>query len=150
MLTVGDIEQFIANPLARYPGDPTQQGRASYFPPEVYSEDLKFGTNVFTGVPDVQKIAAEYRAGATVVLPALHRNWSSLRSLCASIEQELDHVVSCQRYLTPGNTSGFTPHYDTHEVLVLQLAGTKHWRIYEPPVELPSRKQIFKPCGGTR
>jgi len=67
--------------------------------------------------------------------------------LCGGIEQELDHVVHANAYLTPGNTSGFTPHYDTHEVLVLQLAGTKHWRIYEPPVVLPHRRQPFNPVG---
>jgi ribosomal protein L16 Arg81 hydroxylase len=39
------------------------------------------------------------------------------------------------------------PHYDTHEVFVLQIAGKKHWRVYEPPLELPHRKQPFNPIG---
>jgi ribosomal protein L16 Arg81 hydroxylase len=146
VLSTHDLEQLIQSPLARYPAIQLSKGGA-YFPPEVYSEDLKSGTSTFTGVPDVQKIAAEYRAGATVVLPALHRFWTPLRNLCAGIEQELDHVVHANAYLTPGNTSGFTPHYDTHEVLVLQIAGTKHWRIYEPPVVLPHRRQPFNPIG---
>ncbi len=86
VLSIRDLEQLIESPLARYPAIQLSKG-GSYFPPEVYSEDLKFGVNTFTGVPDVQKIAAEYRAGATVVLPALHRFWAPLRSLCAGIEQ---------------------------------------------------------------
>lgn len=146
VLSIGDLEQMVANPMARSPAIQLSKGGA-YFPPEVYSEDLKFGTNTFTGVPDVQKIAAEYRAGATVVLPALHRFWTPLQGLCAGIESEIDHVVHANAYLTPGNTSGFTPHYDTHEVLVLQISGTKHWRIYEPPVVLPHRRQPFTPVG---
>jgi ribosomal protein L16 Arg81 hydroxylase len=45
--------------------------------------------------------------------------------------------------ITPQNSSGFTPHYDTHEVLVLQIGGSKVWRIYDPPLKLPHRSQPF-------
>jgi lysine-specific demethylase/histidyl-hydroxylase NO66 len=146
LLTLSDLERLIASPEARYPAIQLSKGGV-YFPPEVYCDDWKFGTQNFSGVPDVQKIAAEYRAGASIVLPALHRTWTPLKELCARMENELDHVVHANAYLTPGNTAGFSPHYDTHEVLVLQIAGRKLWRIYAPPVELPHRKQPFTPVG---
>jgi ribosomal protein L16 Arg81 hydroxylase len=47
--------------------------------------------------------------------------------------------------LTPGNAAGFTPHYDVHEVLVLQIAGKKLWRIFAPSLKLPHRSQLFTP-----
>lgn len=148
VLTVADLERMISSPEARYPAIQLSRGGA-YFPPEAYGEDVRFGPDNFTGVPNVQKIAAEYRAGATIVLPALHRTWTPLNNLCTRIEKDFDHVVHANAYLTPGNTLGFAPHYDTHEVFVLQIAGTKHWCVYEPPIELPHRKQPFSPTGYT-
>eukprot|EP00124_Ichthyophonus_hoferi_P005470 Ihof_evm2s801 gene=Ihof_evmTU2s801 len=38
-------------------------------------------------------------------------------------------------YLTPANAQGFAPHYDDIEAFVMQLEGSKHWRIYPPPTE---------------
>jgi ribosomal protein L16 Arg81 hydroxylase len=45
--------------------------------------------------------------------------------------------------VTLPQTAGFTPHYDTHDVFILQIAGLKHRRIYSPPIHLPHRSQ---PC----
>ena len=36
------------------------------------------------------------------------------------------------RYLTPAGTQGFAPHYDDIEAFLLQLEGSKHWKIYQP------------------
>jgi len=118
-----------------------------YFAPESYTRDIKHGSESFTGVPDLERVAAEYRKGATLSLPALHRTWPALGALCATLESQLDHAVHANAYLTPGNASGFTPHYDVHEVFVLQIAGHKRWSLYEPPLHLPHRSQPFNPLG---
>jgi hypothetical protein len=91
ILTVGDLENLIAAPDARYPAIQLSKNGA-YFPPEVYSQDFKLGEACFSGVPDVHKIAWEYRAGATVVMPALHRTWRRLKHLCTSIEHQLAYT----------------------------------------------------------
>jgi Cupin superfamily protein len=103
------------------------------------------GDENFNGVPDLQKITDEYRRGATVALPAIHRSWTPLWLLCDRIETQLDHPAHAHVYITPGNASRFTPHYDVHEVLVLQIAGKKRWSIYAPVVPLPYRSQLFTP-----
>ena len=82
-----------------------------------------------------------------MVLPALQRTWAPLRQLCAALEDEFSHPVHANAYLTPGDSPGFTPHYDTHEVFVLQIAGTKRWRVFQPPQPLPHRSQPFTPIG---
>ena len=146
VLSDAAFEHIIAKTDLRYPA--IQLARhGGYFPPEVYTRDLTLGSEVFRGVPDLDKIRAEYRSGATIVLPALHRTHEPLGSLCASIEQALGHAVHANAYLTAGNTTGFGPHYDTHEVFVLQIGGKKRWRVYEPPVELPHRSQPFNRSG---
>jgi ribosomal protein L16 Arg81 hydroxylase len=81
------------------------------------------------------------------VLPALQRIWGPLRELCSTLENHFSHAVHANAYLTPGDSPGFTPHYDTHDVFVLQIAGRKRWRLFEPPLTLPHRGQPFTPLG---
>jgi hypothetical protein len=61
----------------------------------------------------------------------------------------MGHAVHANAYLTAGNTTGFSPHYDTHEVFVLQVGGTKHWSVYPPPLHLPHRSQPLARSGYT-
>jgi hypothetical protein len=63
------------------------------------------------------------------------------------LENDFSHPVHANAYLTPRDSPGFTPHYDTHEVFVLQVAGTKRWRLFEPALTLPHRTQPFAPAG---
>ncbi len=44
-------------------------------------------------------------------------------------------------YVTPPQSQGFSPHYDVHDVFVLQVAGEKRWLVHEPPRRLPTRDQ---------
>jgi len=142
VLTTADLDRLISAADLRYPA--IQLARhGGYFPPEVYTTSIKHGTEVWSGVPDIEKILREYRSGATVVLPALHRTWAPLRELCAGLERHLSHAVHANAYLTAGNTTGFLPHHDTHEVFVLQIGGKKCWRVHAPPVVLPHRTQPF-------
>jgi lysine-specific demethylase/histidyl-hydroxylase NO66 len=49
--------------------------------------------------------------------------------------------VQANAYATPAASQGFGVHHDTHDVLVLQVAGAKRWRIYAPLLELPLKQQ---------
>ena len=144
LITTADLEAIISDSDARYPAIRLAKG-GGYFAPEVYTRNIKHGDESFLGVPDVKKIAEEYRHGATVALPAIHRSWKALGVLCDQLQTELDHPAHANVYITPGNAAGFTPHYDIHEVFVLQIAGKKRWSIYAPAIELPHRSQIFIP-----
>lgn len=148
ILTNGDLENIISSTDLRYPAIQLARN-GSYLAPEAYTKNVKHGSEFFNGVPDLRQIQSEYRSGATVVLPALQRTWPPLRQLCTALEDEMSHPVHANAYLTPGDSPGFTPHYDTHEVFVLQIAGKKQWRVFEPPLSLPHRTQPFTPVGYT-
>lgn len=45
------------------------------------------------------------------------------------LEQELGHHFQTNLYLTPPNGQGFTPHWDNHCVFILQVLGSKHWKM---------------------
>jgi Cupin superfamily protein len=148
LLTNRDLEDIITTSDLRYPAI-TLAKDGSYYPPQAYTTDVTLGRMTYSGVPDVNKISLEYGKGATVLLHGLHRTWVPLSSLCIRLEEALDYSVHTNVYITPGEASGFPPHYDTHEVLVLQIAGRKRWLIDEPSLKLPHSSQRFKSEGFT-
>jgi ribosomal protein L16 Arg81 hydroxylase len=146
LLTNRDIENIISTADMRYPAIGLAKD-GWFFPPNAFTKNVKIGLLSFDGAPDLDKISAEYRKGATITMPALHRTWAPLTELCARLEEQLDHSIHSNVYITPGRSAGFPPHYDTHDVLVLQIAGKKRWRIDEPQIRLPHDSQTFKPQG---
>lgn len=146
VLTGRQIEALLDGGDLRHPALQLAK-EGAYYPAEAFTRNVKHGTEAFAGVPDMDKVRAEYRSGATVVLPALQRSWKPLRDLCHAVEDELSHAVHANAYLTPGLSAGFSPHYDTHDVFVMQIAGRKRWRIGDPPVSLPHSTQPFAPGG---
>jgi ribosomal protein L16 Arg81 hydroxylase len=82
--------------------------------------------------------------GATLVLQGLHRTWSPLVSFGAQLADEIGHPVQINAYITPSQNRGFAPHYDVHDVFVLQVSGGKHWRIHAPVVTDPLENQNWE------
>ncbi len=79
--------------------------------------------------------------GSTVVLQGLHRLWPPLVEFADQLAADLGHPTQVNAYVTPPSSRGFSPHYDVHDVFVLQVAGEKHWRIHEPVLPDPLRTQ---------
>jgi bifunctional lysine-specific demethylase and histidyl-hydroxylase NO66 len=79
--------------------------------------------------------------GSTVVLQGLHRTWPPLIDFATQLAVDLGHPVQVNAYITPPQSQGFSPHYDVHDVFVLQMAGEKHWTIHEPVLQAPLRDQ---------
>ena len=73
--------------------------------------------------------------GSTVVLQGLHRAWPSVQDFVTGLTVDLGHPVQANAYLTPPAARGFAAHYDTHDVFVVQLAGTKQWTVHTPAVD---------------
>ena len=84
----------------------------------------------------VDQLFRLHEAGSTIILNHLHRRHPPLANLCAALELEFSAPFQTNVYLTPARAQGFHPHFDTHDVLVLQLAGSKRWQLYGTPVEL--------------
>ena len=76
-------------------------------------------------------------AGAARQLAAL---W---RSSAGSSRRHSGCAVQANSYSTPRGSQGFAVHHDTHDVLVLQVAGEKRWLLYDPLLELPLKHQRY-------
>ena len=90
----------------------------------------------------LESLYREYRRGSTIVINSIHRRWEPLLSLSQSLASEFSAYFAVNAYLTPGNAKGFSAHYDTHDVFVLQVEGSKQWRLYENQVRLPLRREL--------
>ncbi len=105
----------------------------------IKSEDYLYDS----GVVDPSRVFQLFADGATIILPHLHLRLPKLAALARSLEATFSSRFQTNIYLTPGRSQGFKKHYDSHDVLVLQIAGSKVWRIYDTPVELPLFSQAF-------
>jgi hypothetical protein len=90
------------------------------------------------------KVLAAMADGATLVLQGLHRNWPPLVAFGSRLAAELGHPIQVNAYITPPQNQGFAPHYDVHDVFVLQVAGRKRWTIHEPVVVAPLDNQPWE------
>jgi ribosomal protein L16 Arg81 hydroxylase len=102
-----------------------------------------------SGLVDPVRAAQLFAQGHTMVLPGLHRRLPALAGFCRALETVFTCDLQTNIYLTPADAQGFKTHYDSHDVIVLQTHGTKTWRIYDSPLELPLRSQAFDPANFT-
>jgi ribosomal protein L16 Arg81 hydroxylase len=109
-----------------------------------YVYDVPISNGTMESVADVGKVLAEYHAGATLILQGVHSWWPPLYALTKELEARAYVPFHVNAYLTPPGSKGFAAHYDTHDVFILQIHGTKHWQIHESAIPLPHRSQPFK------
>lgn len=82
--------------------------------------------------------------GATLIGHALHRTWPPLVDFVQALVAEIGHPVQANSYLTPPANRGFDPHFDNHDVFVVQVGGRKRWIIHEPVLPVPLKSQEWK------
>ncbi len=98
-----------------------------------------------SGLVDVVRLYKEYAEGSTIIMQELSARHAPLADLCRALECEMTHKFQTNVYTTPESAQGFKAHFDSHDVFVLQVTGSKHWLIYDTPVQLPYRGQKFRP-----
>jgi lysine-specific demethylase/histidyl-hydroxylase NO66 len=82
---------------------------------------------------DAKDVWANFEDGNTIRLLCPHQYSDSIHALLSTLELEWGCMVGANAYLTPSKASqGFAPHYDDIEAFVLQLEGSKHWKVYAP------------------
>lgn len=94
---------------------------------------------------DPAQVARLFSTGATVIFGSLHDRHEATRRLCSAMTDQIAARTQTNIYLTPPGSQGFKPHWDTHDVFVLQIEGSKRWRIYDGGPVLPLKSQKFDP-----
>lgn len=94
---------------------------------------------------DVARLYQLFEEGSTITLAYLDTVVPALTLFCRALEAEFSFPFQTNVYMTPPGAQGAKPHYDTHDVFVLQVAGSKQWTIFGTPVESPLPAQDFDP-----
>ena len=136
LLTLADLDEVLGRFGVRYPSIKLVRSDG----PVPVSEYLWRDNMV-----DPARVASLFADGATVIFGGLHDRHEPARRLCAAVARQIPARTQTNIYLTPPNSQGFKPHWDTHDVFVLQVEGSKRWRMYDGGPELPLKDQKFDP-----
>jgi hypothetical protein len=136
LLSIADLDAFLRTDAARHPrvtmADGGRHGSAA-IPPDEYLQTE--GSRI-----DLPRLLARHDAGGSLVVSQFHELHAPLAQLCRGLEKVFLHPVQANIYLTPPGAQGFRVHFDTHDVLVMQVSGAKSWRVWDDiPFPLPSR-----------
>jgi hypothetical protein len=84
-----------------------------------------------------QSLFHAYLDGCSVVLNHADETCPYLAALCQDLQTSLPHAYA-NTYLTPPDSQAVPPHADDRDVLILQIYGRKHWKVYKNiPVPYP-------------
>jgi ribosomal protein L16 Arg81 hydroxylase len=78
------------------------------------------------------------REGHTLVINALERHHEVVRRLALAVQNDTGERVGCNVYVSRKGVPGAVRHYDDHDVLVLQLEGSKQWRLWDATRAAPT------------
>ncbi len=143
LLTLSDVDVILTTTSLRTPafrlvkdGKPLAESS--------YTKWAGVGGRRAYGAVDPGKVYSLFHDGATVVLQAMQWYWLPLARFIRDLEVTLTLPAQANAYITPPGSRGLAVHYDTHDVFVLQVSGSKTWQIYDPVIEspLPSQASI--------
>ena len=99
-----------------------------------------------TPITDPQSVYASnphaaYLDGCSIIVNHADLHHPTIALLCNDLQQTFPHVYA-NAYLTPPNSYAVPAHADDRDVLVIQILGSKSWKIYKHiPVEYPFDKE---------
>jgi ribosomal protein L16 Arg81 hydroxylase len=88
------------------------------------------------------RLYAHLKEGATLVLNRIELCSESMRGLCQQVGRFVGAQTTANAYACLGGPPATNVHWDTHDVVVLQLSGAKQWAIHEPTFTLPISSQV--------
>lgn len=111
--------------------------------------DCKFVLNgtikAVDSAPNWEVFQEAVSAGHTVIADQIHVHDTEVGRIASSLQQRMGFViqeVGANAYFTPPNARGFLPHYDPHDTLIVQIHGSKHWKVWGNPLPLPFRDEL--------
>src|SRR5258708_2885790 len=137
LLSMGDIDKIIA--FSRPKFTDMTAFRAAAPKPSTFVRGLLADQPPVSPVinPGIAELRQVFDQGKSVVIMAMQQRWPTVAELCRNLETVFHCPVHSNMYLTPPGSQGFAPHFDTHEVFVVQLDGAKQWRLYDAVEPLP-------------
>ena len=87
--------------------------------------------------PSVASIHAAYRDGYTVNVNDMAPRHPALRRMTNAVLGQLGIRPRPNLFLTPPGSRAFDLHFETHDVMIVQIGGKKEWKVYDRVEENP-------------
>ncbi|NJM71566.1 MAG: transcription factor jumonji jmjC domain-containing protein [Scytonema sp. RU_4_4] len=102
--------------------------------------DLRFSMDgkLLLETPAPRDWSDRLRQGATLIVNAVHHRVPTVAELAANLRYDIGYETHVNLYCSPAQYQGFECHYDTHDVLILQIDGEKKWFVYRETVLYPT------------
>jgi len=139
MLSISDVEDILSTNTLLFPNvQLTNLGK--HVPQNDFCDENSQVT--------ASKVVEYFESGATIILSHAQKLHKPLASLCRQVQTAFSMSAQTNVYLSPAGQQGFNPHYDSHDVFILQVAGSKVFNFYEnqasfPTVETRFNKDVF-------
>lgn len=137
LLSMAALDRFLATTSPRHPDVFLVDAARS-----LNADDYTI-SNLGDGSLDLARVYELFGTGATISIRHLHESMPELAALCRSVEKVFSGHFQTNIYLSPPNAQGFGTHFDSHDVFVLQVAGSKVWTLNDTLIELPLHAQGF-------
>ena len=136
LVSIDDVDRIVTSTDLREGELVLAQAGRDAIPASSYVDD--------GGYIDRGAVARHYRDGATIILNQAQRIIPTMGELCHGLEHVFSAHMQTNLYLTPPGEQGFRTHFDNHDVFVIQVQGSKRWRLHGVPVNLPYRGEHFE------
>ncbi len=81
------------------------------------------------------------QSGATLIIDKVHKLVPEITNFTSEVRQDLGYSAQVNSYCSWPSKQGFSCHYDTHEVFILQIEGNKEWYVFSDTLKYPLTEQ---------
>lgn len=145
LLTLKDVDDLLVSEAIRPPyfrmakkGAQVRDG--------IFTKLIRVQLSHMDDVVEPSQVIEAFRSGATITWNSMNHFNPTLRRLTTTISQALGCRSDVVSFLTPaGRVQGFAPHLDSTEVFVIQLHGTKAWKVWDTISPRPAAGYALDP-----
>lgn len=88
-----------------------------------------------------EKLLHWLQQGATLIIDRVHQWVPAIATFTTAVRYELGYATQVNAYCSFPGQQGFACHYDTHDVFILQIDGSKEWRVLTDTFKYPLAQQ---------
>ena len=117
-------------------------------PEERYTTPEVTRRNVAYPRLDFDALQKHLATGATLSIGSIEEMLPGVRTAAQTLSRLVHETVEANAYASWGSESAFGPHWDHHDVVVVQVSGRKHWTVFgrNGRLPLPRDADLGRPC----
>lgn len=89
------------------------------------------------GTPHPERVRDALQEGFSIIVNGLDKMWEPVGLFAHALQADLHHPVDVNLYVTPPDSQAFSYHWDIMDVFILQVEGSKSWKVHEAAADRP-------------